>query len=70
VCSSSIVMDVIFATDEWSEELLVDFQELVGAHTGENMAHTVFEMMELFGLKGCVSSFALPLIMNVIVFFT
>jgi hypothetical protein len=34
----------------------------VGVHTGENMAHTVFETMELFGLKGCVSSFALPLI--------
>jgi hypothetical protein len=44
-------MDVIFATDEQSEELLIDFWELVGTHTGKNMVHTVFETMELFGLK-------------------
>jgi len=55
-------MDIVFATDEQSEELLIDFRELVGTHTGENMAHTVFETMELFGLKGCVSSFAPPLV--------
>ena len=55
-------MNVAFATDERSEELLIDFWELVGTHTGENMAHTVFETMELFGLEGRVSSFAPPLI--------
>jgi hypothetical protein len=60
--SSSIVMDIVFATNEWSEKLLIDFRELVGAHTGEKMVHTVFEMMELFGLKGHVSSFAPPLV--------
>lgn len=55
-------MDIVFATNEWSEKLLIDFRELVGAHTGEKMVHTVFEMMELFGLKGHVSSFAPPLV--------
>ncbi|KAH9018984.1 hypothetical protein EDB83DRAFT_2197766, partial [Lactarius deliciosus] len=34
-----------------SEELLVDFQELISAHSGENMAEVVWETLELYGLK-------------------
>ncbi|KAG1906511.1 uncharacterized protein F5891DRAFT_941811, partial [Suillus fuscotomentosus] len=36
------------------EELLIDFCELIGEHSGENMAQAVFETLELFGLKGQV----------------
>ena len=36
------------------EELLTDFCDFVGEHSGENMAPAVFETMELFGLKGCM----------------
>ncbi|KAG2120020.1 hypothetical protein DEU56DRAFT_747134, partial [Suillus clintonianus] len=36
------------------EELLIHFHELVGEHSGENMAQAVFETLHLFGLKGRV----------------
>ncbi|KAJ8581378.1 hypothetical protein M405DRAFT_699889, partial [Rhizopogon salebrosus TDB-379] len=36
------------------EELLIDFRELIGEHSGENMAQAVFETLDLFGLKGRV----------------
>lgn len=36
------------------EELLIDFRELIGAHTGENMADAVYETLNLYGLKGRV----------------
>jgi hypothetical protein len=42
-----------------TEELLIDFREIQGEHTGENMAQTVWETMELYGLKGRVSSYTL-----------
>ena len=38
------------------EEVLIDFKEIVGAHTGENMANLVWETMILYGLKGKVSN--------------
>jgi hypothetical protein len=38
-----------------SEELLIDFRELVGEHSGENLAHAVYETLNLYGLKGRVS---------------
>jgi hypothetical protein len=37
------------------EEVLIDFRELLGAHTGENMADTVWETMVSLGLVGKVS---------------
>src|SRR5882757_7506772 len=37
-----------------TEELLIDFHELIGEHSGENMAQAVFETLNLFGLKGRV----------------
>jgi hypothetical protein len=37
-----------------SEELLINFRELIGAHSGENMAEVVWETLELYGLKGRV----------------
>ena len=38
-----------------SEELLIDFCELVGEHSGENLAHAVYDTLNLYGLKGHVS---------------
>ena len=38
-----------------SEELLIDFRELVGEHSGENLAHAVYDTLNLYGLKGRVS---------------
>ena len=32
------------------EELLIDFQELAGEHSGENMAEAAWEMMNQYNL--------------------
>ena len=32
------------------EELLIDFRELMGAHSGENMAAVVWATLELYGI--------------------
>ena len=37
-----------------SEELLIDFCELVKEHSGENLAHAVYETLNIYGLKGRV----------------
>jgi hypothetical protein len=37
------------------EELLIDFQKLIGEHSGENMAEAVWATMELYNLVGKVS---------------
>jgi len=34
------------------KELLIDFQELTGEHSGENMAKAVWVTLELYGLIG------------------
>ena len=33
-----------------TEELLIDFRELISKHSGENMAEDVWATMELYGL--------------------
>jgi len=38
-----------------SEELLIDFHELVGEYSGENFAHVVYNTLNLYGVKGHVS---------------
>jgi hypothetical protein len=38
-----------------TEELLIDFRELIGEHSGENMAEAVWATMEAYGLIGKVS---------------
>lgn len=35
-----------------SEELLIDFRELVGEHSGENMGEEVLKCLDLYGLDG------------------
>jgi len=39
------------------EELLIDFREIIGEHSGENLAHAVYETQKLYGLKGRASVF-------------
>ncbi|KAF8065126.1 hypothetical protein FPV67DRAFT_1419270, partial [Lyophyllum atratum] len=41
------------------EELLIDFCELVGEHSGENMAEAVWGTMKLYGLIGRVIAFVM-----------
>ena len=44
-----------------TEELLIDFRELVGKHSGENLAEAVWETMGQYGLRGRVSNMCYPL---------
>ena len=37
-----------------AEELLINFHELVREHLGENLAHAVYNTLNLYGLKGHV----------------
>jgi len=43
----------------FAEELLIDFHELIGEHSGENLAHAVYKTLETYGLKGWASIFSL-----------
>jgi hypothetical protein len=38
----------------FAEELLIDFRELIGEHSGENMAEAIWQTLELYGLVGRV----------------
>ena len=37
------------------EELLIDFCELIGEHSGQNLAHAVYKTQGKYGLKGQAS---------------
>ena len=37
------------------EELLIDFRELVGEHSGENMAEVIWEMLKQYGIENRMS---------------
>ncbi|KAJ6619137.1 hypothetical protein B0H10DRAFT_1794035, partial [Mycena sp. CBHHK59/15] len=41
------------------EESLIDFRELIGQHSGENMAAAVWETVEKFGLEGWIIAFVM-----------
>jgi len=34
-----------------TEELLIDFREIIGEHSGANLAEAVWNALELYGLK-------------------
>jgi hypothetical protein len=34
------------------DELLIDFQEVMGEHSGENLGAVVWNTLEIYGLKG------------------
>lgn len=38
-----------------TEELLIDFKELLGTHSGENMAEAVWDTLTTYGIKDQVS---------------
>ena len=42
--------------DKKIEELLIDFHELMGEHSGENMAEAVWETLTKYGISDCVHS--------------
>jgi hypothetical protein len=42
--------------DEKIEELLIDFRELLGEHSGENMAEAVWETLTKYGISDRVCS--------------
>jgi hypothetical protein len=47
-----------------TEQLLIDFCELVGEHLGENMAEVVWKTLEMYGLLGWVIAFIMDNAMN------
>ena len=57
---------IIFKHCSLPEELLIDFQELTGEHSGENMAEAVWATLELYGLirKASFSSSAQQYVSN------
>lgn len=46
----------------FTEELLIDFRELVGEHSGENMAEAVWETLTQYGLIGRVNLIFSPFV--------
>ena len=46
---------LIFMANNLLDKLLIDFHEIVGEHSGENMAHAVWDTLELYGLVGRVN---------------
>lgn len=46
-----------YVTEDWElEEIVLDFRELVGEHSGENLAEAVWQTIELYGLQHKVGS--------------
>ncbi|THH05274.1 hypothetical protein EW146_g9945 [Bondarzewia mesenterica] len=42
-----------YVTNDWQlEEILIDFREIIGEHSGENLAACVWTTMEFYGLVG------------------
>ena len=54
VCYFSIHIIYDCNTRMVAEELLIDFQELLGEHSGENMAEAVWETLVMYGIEGRV----------------
>ncbi|PBK85247.1 hypothetical protein ARMGADRAFT_942238, partial [Armillaria gallica] len=46
------------------EETLIDFWELLGEHSGDNMADAVWETLKVFGLIGQIMAFVMDNMMN------
>ncbi|TBU54872.1 hypothetical protein BD310DRAFT_796553, partial [Dichomitus squalens] len=41
-----------YVTDDWRlEEVLIGFEELIGEHSGKNMADVLWRTMGVYGLK-------------------
>lgn len=46
----------LLLTPSATEEMLIDFRELVGEHSGENMAEAVWTTLKNYGIEGRVRS--------------
>jgi hypothetical protein len=42
------------------EELLIEFRELIGEHSGENLAEAVYDTIQLYDLNDKVSTCIVP----------
>jgi len=51
-----IVILTISIADLSTEESLIDFRELLGKHTGENIADAVWDTLGTFGIQGKVNN--------------
>jgi hypothetical protein len=55
LCAEFCTSRFLWANFGGVEELLIDFCELKGAHTGENMAEAVLKTLKTYGLIGKVN---------------
>ena len=53
------------STDHSSEEILIGFEELIGEHSGKNMAEVLWHTMDIYGLIGRVCASILRTIDNI-----
>lgn len=52
-----------YVTDDWElHEVVLDFCEVVGEHSGENLADIVWRTIELYGLQNKVRLYLLKLL--------
>ena len=49
-----MLVEILQSVILFIEELLIDFRELIGAHSGTNMAEVVWSTIVLYGLEGKV----------------
>ena len=49
-----MVYCAVLETDACIEEVLIDFQELVGEHSGANLAAAVWQTIDFYGLASKV----------------
>jgi hypothetical protein len=47
---------VLDSNGAFTEELLIDFHEIIGEHSGANLAEAVWNTLELYGLKNRVTA--------------
>ena len=52
-----------------TEELLINFRELIGEYLGENLAEAVYETLQLYELKDKVSPCTSPLMVSPVLAF-
>ncbi|KAJ6607259.1 hypothetical protein B0H10DRAFT_1818540 [Mycena sp. CBHHK59/15] len=56
---SAIIIHGTWTNSCPTEETLIDFRELQGEHSGENMAEEVWASLEAYGLQGRIVAFVM-----------
>jgi hypothetical protein len=51
---SEFILVIVPSRIPYDGELLIDFRELLGEHSGENMAEAVWETLVMYGIEGRV----------------